>query len=72
MTTRTSAVPSTTGPTNRQLNQFTATVERALAPEPGKFDYGFKLQAGYGSDGRFINTLGTLENVQHDIVQPYV
>ena len=29
------------------LNEVTATVERALAPEPGKFDYGFKLQAGY-------------------------
>ncbi len=54
------------------LNQATVTIERALAPEPGKFDFGFKLQAGYGSDGRYINTLGTLENVQHDIVQPYV
>ena len=54
------------------LNQLTASIERALAPEPGKFDWGFKLQAGYGSDGRFINTLGTLENVQHDILQPYV
>ncbi len=54
------------------LNQATVTVERALAPEPGKFDWGFKLQAGYGSDGRFINTLGTLENVTRNIVQPYV
>ncbi len=54
------------------LNQATVTVERALAPEPGKFDYGFKFQAGGGSDGRFINTLGTLENVSNGIIQPYV
>ena len=54
------------------LNQATFTIERPLAPEPGRFDFGFKAQAGYGSDGRFYNTTGTLENVQHDIVQPYV
>ncbi len=54
------------------LNQVTLTLERALAPEPGKFDWGFKFQAGVGSDGRFVNTLGTLENVSRDIVEPYV
>lgn len=54
------------------LNQATVTVERALVPEPGKFDWGFKLQAGGGSDGRFINTLGTLENVNRGIIMPYV
>ena len=54
------------------LNQATVTVERALAPEPDKFDWGFKIQAGVGSDGRFINTLGTLENVTRYIIQPYV
>ncbi len=54
------------------LNQATVTIERALAPEPGKFDWGFKLQAGAGSDGRFINTLGTLENVDRAIIMPYV
>jgi hypothetical protein len=54
------------------LNQATATIERALAPESGKFDWGFKLQAGVGSDGRFINTLGTLENVDKEIIMPYV
>ena len=54
------------------LNQATLTVERALAPEPGKFDYGFKFQAGGGSDARFINTTGTLENVSNDIIQPDV
>ncbi len=54
------------------LNQATATIERALAPEPGKFDWGFKLQAGVGSDGRFINTLGSLENVNRGIIMPYI
>ncbi len=54
------------------LNQATLTVERALAPEPGKFDWGFKIQAGVGSDGRFLNTLGTLENVNRGIIMPYV
>lgn len=54
------------------LNQATVTIERALAPEPDKFDWGFKIQAGGGSDGRFINTLGTLENVTRDIIEPYV
>ncbi len=54
------------------LNQATVTVERALVPVAGEFDYGFKLQAGVGSDGRFINTLGTLENVNRGIIMPYV
>ncbi len=54
------------------LNQATLTIERALVPEPGKFDFGFKLQAGVGSDGRFVNTTGTLENVNRGIVNPYV
>ncbi len=54
------------------LNQATITIERALVPEPGKYDFGFKVQAGIGSDGRFINTLGTLENVNRGIVMPYV
>ena len=54
------------------LNQATVTAERVLVPQPNQYDYGFKFQAGYGSDGRFINTLGTLENVTRNIVQPYV
>ncbi len=59
-------------PNEPMLNQFTLTVERALAPEPGQWDWGFKIQGGVGSDGRFINTLGTLENVTHYILQPYI
>ena len=40
------------------LNQAVITFERALAPEPGKFDWGFKFQFTYGSDARFIHSLG--------------
>ncbi len=54
------------------LNQATITVERALVPVAGQFDFGFKLQAGVGSDGRYVNTLGTLENVNRGIVMPYI
>ena len=59
-------------PNEPMLNQATLTVERPLVSEAGQFDWGFKLQAGAGSDARFINTLGTLENVTRNIVQPYV
>ena len=48
------------------LNQATFTVERALAPEQGKFDYGFKFQALYGSDARYLNPTGEFENITHD------
>ena len=54
------------------LNQATLTIERALVPVAGEFDWGFKLQAGAGSDGRFLNTLGTLENVNRGIIMPYI
>ncbi len=47
------------------LNQATFTVERALAPEPGKFDYGFKFQALYGSDSRYVTPTGEFENITH-------
>ena len=36
------------------LNQLVINFERALAPQPGEFDWGFKLQFMYGSDTRFI------------------
>lgn len=52
------------------LNQAVITVERLLVPEPGKFDWGFKLQAMYGSDARFIHSLGLLDRVTSDRVQP--
>src|SRR5438876_7153611 len=60
------------------LNQLVINFERALAPEPGEFDWGFKLQFMYGSDARFIHSLGLFSNteatsiVQPDLVEGYV
>lgn len=45
------------------LNQATYTVERALAPEEGKFDYGFKLQVTAGTDARYLNPIGELDRL---------
>ncbi len=47
------------------LNQATFTAERALVPEPGKFDWGFKFQALYGSDARYVTPTGEFENLTH-------
>jgi len=46
-------------------------------PQPGEFDWGFKLQFMYGSDARFIHSLGlfdraTNETVQPDLVEAYL
>jgi hypothetical protein len=60
------------------LNQMVVNLERALAPQPGQFDWGFKLQFMYGSDARFIHGLGLLDHaaatsiVQPDIVEAYL
>jgi hypothetical protein len=54
------------------MNQFVLTLERALRPEPGQYDWGFKLQGLYGTDSRFFQYLGTLDNVQHDRYQPTI
>jgi hypothetical protein len=60
------------------LNQFVINFERALAPQPGEFDWGFKLQFMYGSDARFIHSLGLLSDtaatsiVQPDLVEGYL
>ena len=47
------------------LNQATIAVERALMPEPGKFDYGFKLQLTGGSDARFLNPIGEFDRLSN-------
>src|SRR5438874_533469 len=53
------------------LNQLVINFERALAPQPGEFDWGFKLQFMYGSDARFIHSLGLFSNTAGtSIVQP--
>lgn len=52
------------------LNQAVINFERALVPQPGEFDWGFKLQFMYGSDARFIHSLGLFDLTAHEILQP--
>ena len=52
------------------LNQFVLTAERALDPAATGFDWGFKLQGLYGSDARFIHSLGLLDRTTTGILQP--
>lgn len=54
------------------MNQFVLTFERPLIAEPGQYDWGFKLQGLYGTDARFFQYLGTLDNTQHDRYQPTI
>lgn len=60
------------------LNQVVVNFERALAPKPGEFDWGFKIQLMYGSDARFIHSLGlwnhtaTKSILQPDLVEAYL
>ncbi|MEY2557610.1 MAG: hypothetical protein QOE34_1035 [Verrucomicrobiota bacterium] len=52
------------------LNQVTINFERALVPQPGRFDWGFKVQFMYGSDARFTHSLGLFDRAAHQILQP--
>ncbi|MEP6604235.1 MAG: outer membrane beta-barrel protein, partial [Spartobacteria bacterium] len=52
------------------LNQLVINFERALAPKAGEFDWGFKAQFLYGSDARFIHSLGLFDRTAHEILQP--
>jgi len=60
------------------VNQLVINFERALAPQPGEFDWGFKLQFMYGSDARYIHSLGLFSDtaatstVQPDLVEGYL
>ena len=60
------------------LNQAVINFERALAPQPGEFDWGFKLQFMYGSDARFIHSVGLFSDtastsiLQPDLVETYL
>ena len=60
------------------LNQAVINLERALAPQPGEFDWGFKLQFMYGSDARFIHSLGLFSDtlgtstLQPDLSEAYL
>lgn len=52
------------------LNQVVLTAEKALAPQPGQADWGFKVQGMFGSDARFIHSLGLLDNASNKMLQP--
>src|ERR1700731_2839993 len=52
------------------LNQAVISFERALVPQPGEFDWGFELQFMYGSDARFIHSLGLFDRTAHEMLQP--
>ena len=60
------------------LNQLVINFERALASQPGEFDWGFKLQFMYGSDARYIHSLGLFDDtastsiLQPDLVEAYL
>src|SRR4029077_8442124 len=44
------------------VNQITLNLERTLAPQPGQLDWGFKLHLMFGTDTRFIHSLGLLDH----------
>jgi hypothetical protein len=52
------------------LNQAVITAERALDPNATGFDWGFKFQFMYGSDSRYIHSLGLLDLSTNERVQP--
>lgn len=59
------------------MNQTVITAERALDPKVG-FDWGFKLQLMFGTDARYIHSLGLLDHTmgsslyQPDIPEAYM
>ena len=60
------------------LNQFVVTAERTLDPKATGFDWGFKVQGLFGSDARFIHSLGIFDTTmktclyQPDLVEAYL
>ena len=54
------------------LNQVVLTAEQTLAGKPEEFQWGFKLQGMFGSDARFIHSLGLLDNASNKTLQPDV
>jgi hypothetical protein len=63
-------------PNTFDLNQAILTIERPLAPEEGKWDWGFKLQPMFGSDARYTHLMYFLDDYsdayyQFDIVEMY-
>jgi hypothetical protein len=59
------------------LNQLAINFERALAPLPNEFDWGFKVQAMVASDARYTHSLGLfdrtmIQTVEPDLVEAYL
>ena len=53
------------------MNQFVVTAERTLDPKATGFDIGFKAQALFGTDARFIHSLGMFDRtMRSSLYQP--
>src|SRR5713101_716484 len=52
------------------LNQFVLTAERGLDPSMAdRFDWAFRIQFLYGSDARYLKTIGLFDLISDDTVQ---
>src|ERR1700678_1789157 len=52
------------------LNQAVITGERTLDPNATDFDWGLKIQFMYGSDSRYIHSVGMMDLTTDDRIQP--
>jgi Putative beta-barrel porin-2, OmpL-like. bbp2 len=52
------------------LNQVVITGERTLDPNATGFDWGLKIQFMYGSDSRYIHSVGMMDLTTDDRIQP--
>ena len=53
------------------LNQFVVGAERGLDPSMAdRFDWAFRIQLLYGSDTRYLKSIGLFDLVTDDLVQP--
>ncbi len=53
------------------LNQLAVVAERSLDPKSSdRFDWGFKIELFYGSDARYLHSLGLFDLTTDDTVQP--
>ncbi len=55
-----------------RFNQTIVTFERALDPQACCSDWGFKAQFMYGSDARYTHSLGWMDNITNDTLQPEI
>src|SRR5438132_12835261 len=53
------------------LNQFVLTAERGLDPSMAdRFDWAFRIQFLYGSDARYLKSIGLFDLVTDALIQP--